>query len=112
MQSSPLLPAILLVVLLAAADLWSMHHLGVGVGDPGLLAILLTAVGAAWGLVAWLLTQTERDAAAERLRGPLRRLLLSPAPVILLAGIFAVAVLLFSSVTISRSRAASRWWSS
>lgn len=100
MQRSPLPAAVLLVVLLAAMDLWSMHHFGIGIRDPGLLAVVLAGAGAAWGLVAWLLTEGERETAASRVRAPLRRALLSPAPVLLLGAAFAVAVLLFSSVTV------------
>jgi hypothetical protein len=92
--------SLLLVALLAAADLWSEHHFGVGIRNPGVLAVLLAAVGAAWGLVGRLLTGAEREQAEDRLRLVARAVLVSPATLLVLGTLFLLAVLLFSSVTI------------
>ncbi len=97
---SVVLPALLLVLLLAAADLWAAHHFGVGIRDPGQLAVLLSAAGAAYGVVGWFLTKEEREGASTRLRDRLRPIALSPWLIAVLWAAFLVATLLFSSLTI------------
>ena len=103
MNRPVLIPALLLAVLLAAVDLWSMHHFGVGISNPGVLAVILTALGVGWGWAAKLLTKEEAaevQAAADSVVAKVRRYLLSPALVLVLYAAFAVAVLLFSSITV------------
>lgn len=97
---SVILPALLLVLLLAAVDLWAAHHFGWGIRDPGQLALLLSAAGAAYGLVGWFLTQEERDDAWGKLRDTLRPVLLNPSLVLVLWAVFLVSTLLFSSLTL------------
>lgn len=92
--------ALVLVLVLAAANLWSNHHFGVGIRNPGGLAAVLASVGAAWGWTARLLTEEEKAAAGASVRRTLRRYLFGPGPVLALSAGFAVAALLFSSVTV------------
>lgn len=92
--------ALFLVLLLAAVNLWSTHHFGVGIRDPGGLAAALASVGAAWGLTARLLTEEEKATAEASVRHTVRRYVFGPGPVLALSAAFAVAALLFSSVTV------------
>jgi hypothetical protein len=94
------LPALLLVLLLAALDLWAAHHFGIGIRDPGALALFLSVAGAAWGVVGWFFNREERAAAENRVRETLRPLVLTPTLVLVGWAAFLVSTLLFSSITV------------
>lgn len=92
--------ALLLVLLLAALNLWLNHHFGVGLDRPGVLVPFLGAVGVAWGLVGRLFGKGDLDGVTSAVRVTLRVIFLSPALVAVLWGAFALAVLMWSSVTV------------
>ncbi len=95
-----LVSALLLVLLVAALNLWLNRHFGIGLDSPGELVPALGAIGLAWGLVGRLVGKDDLDEVSQRTRTTVRRFLLSPAMIVVLWAAFAVAVLLWSSVTV------------
>lgn len=75
--------ALALLAFIAAADLWLAHHFDVGVRDPGALAALVGAVGAAMGLVGKLLSDREKADVGGRVVAAGRLLLTTPLLVVL-----------------------------
>ncbi len=78
---------VLFLGLAGAVNLWSTHHLGHGIKNPGVLAALMGGVGLGSN---WLLSAAEKSSASDQARRLARRLI---SPPLLIALYLAAAVL-------------------
>src|SRR3954452_2491681 len=82
--SQQILPRLaLLLVVLVAADLWCIRHLGMGLSSPGGLSAIVVAFTAVAGLLDHLVEKKEKEQWAAGVRSYLRQALAMPVVVIL-----------------------------
>jgi hypothetical protein len=101
-MTQPTLPigrAAALIVLLIVVNLWTMDQFGIGLSDPGPLAIAIAGLSVGIGLVAKMMRPSERKG-AERILVTVGRRLLSPPFLAAMYLLFGAVALTSSSVRI------------